>query len=82
MVRSSAGDPAFRSAGDTGGVHGWRAFVRFTVLVFAVGQIVSGLLIFWAVGLLVAEALLALELRRARARHPTHHRLRPALASG
>jgi hypothetical protein len=62
-------------------VHGWRAFVRFAVLVLAIGQVVSGLLVFWAVGLLVTQALHALELRRARHRHPSHHRLRPVLAT-
>lgn len=63
-------------------MHGWRGFLRFAVLVLAVGQVVSGLLIFWAVALLVTELVVAGELRRARNRHPTGHRLRPALATG
>jgi hypothetical protein len=58
-------------------VTGWRGFVRFSITVFAVGQVVSGLLIFWAVGLLVSSLAADRAVRRRRAaaeasrRHPS-----------
>ena len=57
-------------------VTGWRGFLRFAVLVLAIGQVVSGLLIFWAVGLLVSAVAADRAVRHRRrtlaavGRHP------------